>query len=151
MLSNYRHPHYGADLGYVNAIRDLGGAFPNLNCVFNEAPDASSLYGGASVTICMPLAPEGFGIVPLESVACGTPVIVHPLGGLSWTAGVPGIRIGDPFDARKTCTLLHDMVFKKTLLRQEIAEGRAALEERFSPHIMAARYLAVYERAIKHR
>lgn len=151
MLSNYRHPHYGADMAYVNAIGDLCGSFPKLNCVFNEAGDPSSLYHGASVTICMPLAPEGFGIVPLESLASGTPVIVHPLGGLSWTAGVRGVRIGDPFDALKTCTLLHDMMFNRSALREEIAQGRAALEERFSPHIMAARYLAVYERAAKHR
>lgn len=149
MLSNYHHPHYGADLAYVNAIRDVGRTFPKLSCVFNEAPDASSLYCGAGVTLCMPLAAEGFGIVPLESLACGTPVIVHPLGGLSWTAGVPGIRIGDPFDAQKTCALLHEVLVNTSTLRQEIAQARPALEQRFSPDVIAARYLAVYERALK--
>lgn len=149
MLSNSRHPHYGADLSYVDAVRKLDSTFPTLKCLFNEAPNPNSLYCTAVVTICMPLAPEGFGMVPLESLAFGTPVLVHPLGGLSWTAGVPGVRIGDPFDALKTCTLLQDMILNRSLLREEIAKGRAALEERFSPQLMATRHLAVYERALK--
>lgn len=64
---------------------------------------------------------------------------------------MPGVRIGHPLDALKTCTLLQDMVVNRSALGEEIMIARAALEERFSPQLMATRYLAIYEHALKKR
>lgn len=41
------------------------------------------LYAGASLTLCLGTASEGFGLVAAESVACGTPVLATPTGFLA--------------------------------------------------------------------
>ena len=76
MLSNHKHEHFGFDRLYVNTILQVADAFPNLEIVFNEAPDSSALYRQGNITICAPLLPEGFGLVPLESLVYRRPVLV---------------------------------------------------------------------------
>src|SRR5205807_5699025 len=44
--------------------------------------DLVALYSAADVTVVPSLALEGFGLVVLESLACGTPVVVSDAGGL---------------------------------------------------------------------
>jgi glycosyltransferase involved in cell wall biosynthesis len=44
--------------------------------------DLVALYRAADVTVVPSLALEGFGLVGLESLACGTPVVVSDAGGL---------------------------------------------------------------------
>ncbi|MBE2286288.1 MAG: glycosyltransferase family 4 protein [Prosthecobacter sp.] len=42
----------------------------------------SSVYAAADLSIVPSSALEGFGLISLESLACGTPVLVTPVGGL---------------------------------------------------------------------
>ena len=45
--------------------------------------DLVAAYRSADVTVVPSLALEGFGLVTLESLACGTPVVVSDVGGLA--------------------------------------------------------------------
>jgi hypothetical protein len=74
-----------------------------------------------------------------------------PLGGLTWTNGIQGVRIGGFRDPVKTCAIIQDMITNRKTLQGEIDEGRAALEARFSPEVMNSRYLALYDYALKRR
>lgn len=50
-----------------------------------------SVYAAADVSIVPSSALEGFGLISLESLACGTPVLVTPVGGLPDTvSGLDG-------------------------------------------------------------
>ena len=42
-------------------------------------------YRAADMTVVPSQALEGFGLITLESLACGTPVLVSPVGGLPET------------------------------------------------------------------
>ncbi|GHE62029.1 glycosyl transferase [Camelimonas fluminis] len=83
--------------------------------------------------------PEPFGLVMIEAMACGTPVIAWPCG------STPEI-----IDHGVTGFLVHSIDEAVAAVRRagELDRGqvRARFEQRFSAHRMARDYLAVYER-----
>jgi len=60
-------------LGLQDRVRFLG---------FISESDLPATYAAADVSIVPSSALEGFGLISLESLACGTPVLVTPVGGL---------------------------------------------------------------------
>jgi D-inositol-3-phosphate glycosyltransferase len=56
--------------------------------------DLPALYRSADLVVCVPWY-EPFGIVPLEAMACGVPVVVSAVGGLvdSVVDGVTGVHV----------------------------------------------------------
>jgi glycosyltransferase involved in cell wall biosynthesis len=56
--------------------------------------DLPALYSGAGV-LCLPSFYEGFGLPPLEAMACGTPVVVAQRASLPEVVGDAGLLI-DP-------------------------------------------------------
>ncbi len=59
-----------------------------------ERPDIPALLRSADVVVCTPWY-EPFGIVPLEAMACGVPVVVSSVGGLVDTVvdGMTGLHV----------------------------------------------------------
>ena len=64
---------------------------------FVSEEDLSSLYGGATLFV-FPSSDEGFGLPPLEAMACGVPVIASNAGSLSEVLGHAAILVesGNP-------------------------------------------------------
>ncbi len=52
-----------------------------------------SCYAFADITLCPGSFIESFGIIPLESIACGTPVIAAKVGGMREFRSIYGIRL----------------------------------------------------------
>jgi len=89
---------------------------------------------------------EGFGLPPLEAMACGTPVIVSDTSSLPEVVGDAGIQVppGDVMAlAEAMAALLHDPVARVD--RRERGLARAA---RFSWRSAAQQTIHVYERAL---
>lgn len=61
------------ELGLQNTVRMLGRI---------SEDDLPSVYGAADLFVVPTVALEGFGLVVVEALACGTPVLVTPVGGL---------------------------------------------------------------------
>jgi D-inositol-3-phosphate glycosyltransferase len=59
-----------------------------------EPGDLPALYRSADLVVCVPWY-EPFGIVPLEAMACGVPVVASAVGGLvdSVVDGVAGVHV----------------------------------------------------------
>ncbi|UCE27859.1 MAG: glycosyltransferase family 4 protein [Candidatus Coatesbacteria bacterium] len=92
---------------------------------------------------------EPFGLVPLEAMACGTPVVAVKEGGFRETVadGVVG-RLVDR-DTEKFGEAVARLLTDDSLWAGMVANCRSYVEEGWTVEISAARFLEVFERAAK--
>jgi glycosyltransferase involved in cell wall biosynthesis len=116
-----------------------GGVVEFLGEVGEDERDP--LYAGALATIMLGAWPEPFGLVAIESLATGTPVIARRAGGLTETVehGVDGFLVDDLTEAELALARVRDL--DRTLIRKRALE-------RFSPERMADEYQAVYRQLL---
>jgi glycosyltransferase involved in cell wall biosynthesis len=126
--------------------RAIGESPPGKAPVFTGyVPDADlpALYAGADIFV-YPSLYEGFGLPPLEAMACGAPVITSNTSSLPEVVGDAGVTV-DPLDtealARAILDLLQDEARRSSL--REAGLRRAA---GFSWDRTARETLAVYRR-----
>jgi glycosyltransferase involved in cell wall biosynthesis len=95
------------------------------------------LYAGARATIMLGAWPEPFGLVAIESLATGTPVIARRAGALTETIehGIDGFLVDDLTEAQLAVSMIPDL--DRTRIRERALE-------RFSPERMTAEYETVY-------
>jgi glycosyltransferase involved in cell wall biosynthesis len=109
--------------------------------MIGEIGDAekSEFLSGAAALLLPIDWPEPFGLVMIEAMACGTPVIAYPAG------SVPEI-----IEHGKTGFIVHDeagaVAALKRLHELPRAQIRERFEERFTAERMAEDYLALYRR-----
>ena len=105
-------------------------------------PERDALYAGAVATLMLGAWPEPFGLVAIESMATGTPVIARRAGALTETIehGKTGYLVDDEIEAELAIKFVRDL---------DRSNVRDRVIERFSPSRMADEYEAVYERLIR--
>ncbi len=122
---------------YDDTIRPmLDGEHARLIGEIDEAAKPGFLSGARA--LLMPIDwPEPFGLVMIEAMACGTPVIAFDCGSVPEIVedGLTGFIVRSEAEAVAAVGRLH------TLDRARI---RARFEERFSARRMAEDYLAIY-------
>lgn len=109
-------------------------------------PDAllPALYAGAMAFV-YPSVYEGFGLPPLEAMACGTPVIVGNRASLPEVVGDAALMI-DPFSMQTLAQAL-DEVMSNSALAQRLTRAGPVRAELFSWDKAAARTLQVLDQA----
>jgi glycosyltransferase involved in cell wall biosynthesis len=126
-----------ADLGVAGRVRLIGS-------VVHEwlAP----LIRSADAVLCLPWY-EPFGIVPLEAMACGVPVVAAAVGGLLDTVddGVTGIRV-PPRDPCAAADAVRALLADDALRARMGCAGRARAA-RYAWSQVAADVEATYRRA----
>jgi glycosyltransferase involved in cell wall biosynthesis len=103
--------------------------------------DRNRLLAGAAALLCPLQEPEPFGLVMIEAMACGTPVIAFNRGAVPELIeeGLTGFIVEDEAGAVQAVNRIGQ------LSRQRI---RRRFEERFTAQRMANDYLAVYSELI---
>ena len=103
------------------------------------------IYSGAAAFV-FPSLYEGFGLPPLEAMACGTPVISSRSSSLPEVVGDAGVLV-DPMNvdalAESLRRVLEDRAFAEVLAQQGIKRAAG-----FSWKKTAAETIAVYRRAL---
>ena len=101
------------------------------------ALERDPLYAGALATVMLGAWPEPFGLVAIESLATGTPVIARRAGALTETIehGIDGFLVDDLTEAELAVSMIEDL--DRVLIRKRAIE-------RFSPERMTAEYEHVY-------
>jgi glycosyltransferase involved in cell wall biosynthesis len=143
-----RHPRpdlTGKDLReeweyWETAVRDLVRREPLVEFVGElTEPEKQELYGGA-LGLLFPIDwPEPFGLVMIEALACGTPVLARPRG------AVPEI-VRDGLNGFHCETIDEFVAAVGRIGTIDRAACRADFERRFSADVMAARYEAIFAR-----
>ncbi|ABU59017.1 glycosyltransferase family 4 protein [Roseiflexus castenholzii] len=107
--------------------------------------DAPLLYSAATV-FAFPSRYEGFGLPPLEAMACGAPVIVADATSLPEVVGEAALRV-PPDDTPGWITALWRVLADDTL-RADLSRRGLERATCFRPERLARETLAVYERAL---
>jgi glycosyltransferase involved in cell wall biosynthesis len=102
------------------------------------------LMAGARATLMLGQWPEPFGLVAIESLATGTPVIARRAGALTETIehGVDGFLVDDLSEAALAVEMVGDL---------DRANIRDRALQRFSPERMVDEYEAVYQDLLEER
>jgi D-inositol-3-phosphate glycosyltransferase len=111
--------------------------------------DMPALLRSADLVVCSPWY-EPFGIVPLEAMACGVPVVASAVGGMLDTVvdGVTGAHVPprDPAALAETITAL----LQSPSRRAELARaGLERVRSRYSWDRVATDTAAVYQQTVK--
>ncbi len=123
-----------------------------------------ALYSGAEVFVC-PSIYEPFGIINLEAMACGTPVVASAVGGIPEVVvhGETGLLVPveqnkeapfEPVNAERFALNLAEAI--NELMRDEVRrrhmarEARRRVEENFSWEVIAQKTAELY-RVVRHR
>jgi glycosyltransferase involved in cell wall biosynthesis len=122
---------------FTEAVAPMLSADAELIGEINDAAKSAFLSGAKA--LLMPIDwPEPFGLVMIEAMACGTPVIAYNYGSVPEIIedGVTGFIVSNEAEAIDALNRVH------TLDRKVI---RARFEERFSASRMAQDYLETYQ------
>ncbi|MCS6939246.1 MAG: glycosyltransferase family 4 protein [Roseiflexus sp.] len=133
--------------------------FPDLDAVIASAracafvqridvpyEDAPLLYAAATA-FAFPSRYEGFGLPPLEAMACGTPVIVADATSLPEVVGDAALRV--PPDDVPGWTAALWRVLADDALRADLSRRGLERATRFRPERLANETLAVYRRMLQ--
>ena len=118
--------------------------------------DILPYYYSAAELLVMPSLYESFGLVALESMACGTPVIASRVGGLAYLVkdGINGYTVPDG-DIESLCAqitaLLRDPELRETLGQQAVAYAQDYAWEKIALHInnLYQELLVSYPQAVR--
>lgn len=107
---------------------------------------AAALLRAADVVVAVPWY-EPFGIVPLEAMACGTPVVASAVGGMLDTVepGATGAHV-PPRDPRAVADAVRGLVADPGALARAGRAGAARVRATYGWPRVAAETEAVYER-----
>lgn len=111
-------------------------------------PDADlpALYAGAEIFV-YPSLYEGFGLPPLEAMACGTPVITSNTSSLPEVVGDAAIQV-DPRDTEAISRAMLDLI-ENEARRRELAAAGLRQAARFHWDRTARETVAVYRRVVE--
>lgn len=128
-----------AKLGLENDVRRLG---------FVEDADLPALLSAAHLFV-YPSLYEGFGLPPIEAMACGTPVVASSAPSLPEVLGDAAL-LADPRDVDALADALARGVTDAPL-RSRLREAGFAQSARYTSEALANQTLASFERAVKGR
>jgi mannose-1-phosphate guanylyltransferase len=104
--------------------------------------DLPAYYSGAECFI-LPSLYEGFGLPPLEAMACGCPVIVSDAASLPEVTGDAAIKV-KPHDTSRLARAIKMVLMDKQLKRELVSKGLEHAQ-RFSWEKAARETMEVYE------
>jgi D-inositol-3-phosphate glycosyltransferase len=117
------------EMGKLQALADTMNLTDMVSFLGKRSQDVLPYYYGAADVVVLPSHYESFGMVALEAMACGTPVVASRVGGLIYLVkdGETGFHVPDQDAealAEKITTLLDDPVLYGRMSNAAAAHAR---------------------------
>jgi len=130
------------DLRHLHGLDDL------VTFLGKRDQDLLPYYYSAAEAVVVPSHYESFGMVALEAMACGTPVVASQVGGLAYLVqdGVTGYTVPSS-DVEALAKRLSDLINDKSL-REQLGMQAAALAQEFGWDIIARQIRDLYQELI---
>ena len=141
----------GPDLARVRARAEEYGVADGLIFRGPQPHETLARYYAATDLTVVPSRYESFGLVALESMACGTPVVASRAGGLAYTVeeGRNGLLVSYG-DVTALAAALGRALGDEAL-RRELGAGALATAQRYSWADVATRIRALYDDVVVER
>jgi D-inositol-3-phosphate glycosyltransferase len=134
-----------AEMLRLQALREKYGIEDIVTFLGKRAQDTLPYYYSAAQTVVVPSHYESFGMVALEAMACGTPVVASQVGGLAFLVqdGVTGysVPVGDP---QALCCRLMSLL-SDPVLRDKMGQQAAHFARRYAWEVITDQILGVYK------
>lgn len=112
--------------------------------------DTPPFFRSVDVTVLPSSAPESFGLVLIESLACGTPVVASNIPGVRTVVdhGVDGLLV-EPGDPAVLAGAIQEILRDDTMRQAMGRRGRAKVERRYSWEQIGDHLEAIYQPLLK--
>lgn len=124
-------------------VQDLGLEKQVIFTGYVEAEDAAPLFCGAEMFV-FPSLYEGFGIPPLEAMACGTPVITSDCSSLPEVVGSAGLMV-PPMDAAALADKM-ELLITDHKLRARLKQAGIERAKQFTWEASAEKLVQIYKK-----
>lgn len=136
--------HGWKESGYERKISELGIADDVILTGYVPYAELPAFYSAADLFV-YPSLYEGFGLPPLEAMACGTPVITGSQSSLPEVVGEAGVMV-DPYDPHNFADAMAN-VLSAEKLRDEMSARGLKQARKFSWDKMARETMEIYRSA----
>jgi D-inositol-3-phosphate glycosyltransferase len=130
----------------IQALREQFGLQDLVTFIGKKSQETLPYYYSAAEAVVVPSFYESFGMVALEAMACGTPVVASQVGGLAYLVkdGETGftIPVDDPIALAESLT----RILKEDDLRSRLAKRASEEAQLYSWDLIASQLVQVYQR-----
>ncbi len=136
------------EMARLLALRDQLDLQQMVIFLGKRAQDTLPYYYSAAEVVVVPSFYESFGMVALEAMACGTPVVASQVGGLAFLVqdGITGFSVPDG-DAHALCDRLITLA-KDENLRSELGEKAANYAREYGWDTITERMINLYDETL---
>lgn len=138
-----------AEMERLQVLREQAGLEDLVTFLGKKAQDTLPYYYSAAEAVVVPSHYESFGMVALEAMACGAPVVASQVGGLAYLVqdGVTGFTV-EVDDAQALADRLA-LILTQPELRQKLSQQAAQIALGYAWETIAEKVLELYERAVR--
>jgi D-inositol-3-phosphate glycosyltransferase len=136
------------EMSRIKALAEKAGLSDLVTFLGRKSQESLPYYYSAAEAAVVPSHYESFGMVALEAMACGTPVVASQVGGLAYLVqdGVTGytVPVDEPVELASRLTSL----LKDSQLREQMGKRAEQVAREYAWDKIANRLLVVYESLI---
>lgn len=136
-------------LGQSGDVLARAADVPTVNLGYVAHDRLKALAYSAADLFVFPSRAESFGLVALESMACGTPVVAFAVGGVPDLVrpGVTGY-LAEPENAEDLCAGIVQLLEDKILYERMSQQGRTMALEEYTMELQVQQHLDLYHRLL---
>jgi D-inositol-3-phosphate glycosyltransferase len=144
-------PHGEKSMQGLIDLADARGVSDRVHLVDPQPHELLSSYYRAADVCIVPSRSESFGLVALESAACGTPVVASAVGGLTTLVdqGRTGFLVEDPTPERYAAAVRR--VFDEPLVAERLSTASVLRARRYTWRAAAGAMLDLHDELVSGR